>query len=113
MSKKNRKPEFTNEVPTDLDMTQEVPQPEQPELRSLFEQPKQVFLVLGAKAPKHRVGHTGTAWAAITPLLPATAETLAKLAELKVPQCGGPKGNGMLYVSYAIRRGWLTVKAAD
>ena len=30
MSKKNRKPEFTNEVPTDLDMTQEVPQPEQP-----------------------------------------------------------------------------------
>ena len=77
------------------------------------EQPKQVFLVLGAKAPKHRVGHTGTAWAAITPLLPATAETLTKLAELKVPQCGGPKGNGMLYVSYAIRRGWLTVKAAD
>ena len=76
-------------------------------------QPAQVFLVLGAKAPKHRVGHTGTAWAAITPLLPATAETLAKLAELKVPQCGGPKGNGMLYVSYAIRRGWLTVKVAD
>ena len=110
MSKKNRKPEFTNEVPTDLDMTQEVPQPEKPEQP---EQPEQVFLVLGVKAPKHRVGHTGTAWAAITPLLPATAETLAKLAELKVPQCGGPKGNGMLYVSYAIRRGWLAVKAAD
>ena len=88
-------------------VNEQVPQPEQPE------QPEQVFLVLGVKAPKHRVGHTGTAWAAITPLLPATAETLAKLAELKVPQCGGPKGNGMLYVSYAIRRGWLAVKAAD
>jgi hypothetical protein len=71
------------------------------------------MLVLGAKAPKHRVGHTGAAWNAILPLLPATAETLAALPELKVPQCGGPKGNGLLYVGYALRRGWLTVQAAD
>ena len=69
------------------------------------------MLVQGAKAPKHRVGHTGAAWAAILPLLPATADKLAALPELKVPQCGGPKGNGMLYVSYAIRRGWLAEKA--
>jgi hypothetical protein len=71
------------------------------------------MLVLGAKAPKHRVGHTGAAWNAILPLLPATAETLAALPELKVPQCGGPKGNGLLYVGYAIRRGWLIAQAAD
>lgn len=72
--------------------------------------PEQVY-VLGAKAPKHRVGHTGAAWAVIVPLLPATAATLAALPELKVPQCGGPKGNGMLYVGYAIRRGWLAKQA--
>ena len=74
-------------------------------------QPKQAFLVLGAKAPKHRVGHNSAAWAAMTPLLPATAETLAALPDVKV--CGGPKGNGMLMVSYCIRRGWLAAKAAD
>ena len=68
-------------------------------------------LVLGAKAPKHRVGHTGAAWAVIVPLLPCSASKLAELPELKVPQCGGPKGNGMLYVGYAIRRGWLTRQA--
>ena len=68
-------------------------------------------LVLGAKAPKHRVGHTGAAWAVIVPLLPCSAAKLAELPELKVPQCGGPKGNGMLYVGYAIRRGWLTRQA--
>ena len=67
--------------------------------------------VLGAKAPKHRVGHTGAAWAAMLPLLPTTADKLAALPELKVPQCGGPKGNGMLYVGYAIRRGWLAKQA--
>lgn len=68
-------------------------------------------LVLGPRAPKHRVGHTGAAWAAILPLLPATAATLAALPELKVPACGGAKGNGQLYVSYAIRRGWLAPEA--
>jgi hypothetical protein len=70
-------------------------------------------LVLGAKAPKHRVGHTGAAWAAITPCLPCTAATLAALPALQVPQCGGPKGNGLLYVGYALRRGWLAVQAAQ
>lgn len=70
-------------------------------------------LVLGAKAPKHRVGHTDTAWKAITAKLPATATELAALPELKVPQCGGPKGNGMLFVSYAMRRGWLTQQPTD
>jgi hypothetical protein len=68
-------------------------------------------LVLGAKAPKHRTTHTATAWAAITKKLPATAADLAALPELKVPECGGPKGNGLLYVSYAVRRGWLAEQA--
>ena len=73
--------------------------------------PTSEVLVLGAKAPRHRVGHTGAAWAVIVPLLPCSAAKLAELPELKVPQCGGPKGNGMLYVGYAIRRGWLTRQA--
>ena len=73
--------------------------------------PTSEVLVLGAKAPKHRVGHTGAAWAVIVPLLPCSASKLAALPELKVPQCGGPKGNGMLYVGYAIRRGWLARQA--
>jgi hypothetical protein len=68
-------------------------------------------LVLGSKAPKHRTAHTATAWAAITKKLPATAAELAALPELKVPECGGPKGNGLLYVSYAVRRGWLAEQA--
>lgn len=67
-------------------------------------------LVLGPKAPKHRVGHNSAAWAVITPMLPATATSLAE-AVGKVPNIGGPKGNGMLYVSYAIRRGWLAKQA--
>ena len=73
--------------------------------------PTSEVLVLGAKAPRHRVGHTGAAWAVIVPMLPCSAAKLAELPELKVPQCGGPKGNGMLYVGYAIRRGWLTRQA--
>lgn len=68
-------------------------------------------LVLGSKAPKHRVGHTGAAWAAIVPCLPCEPSVLAALPELKVPACGGPKGNGLLYVGYALRRGWLTKQA--
>lgn len=67
-------------------------------------------LVLGPKAPKHRVGHNSAAWAVITPMLPASATALAD-AVGKVPNIGGPKGNGMLYVSYAIRRGWLAKQA--
>ena len=73
--------------------------------------PTSEVLVLGAKVPKHRVGHTGAAWAVIVPLLPCSAAKLAELPELKVPQCGGHKGNGMLYVGYAIRRGWLARQA--
>jgi len=73
------------------------------------EHTKPPFLVLGAKAPKHRATHNGAAWSAITPLLPATAATLAVLPEVKA--CGGPKGNGMLMVSYCIRRGWLMQQA--
>jgi hypothetical protein len=69
-----------------------------------------VTLVLGPKAPKHRVGHNSAAWAVITPMLPASADALAT-AVGKVPNIGGPKGNGMLYVSYAIRRGWLAKQA--
>ena len=67
-------------------------------------------LVLGPKAPKHRVGHNSAAWAVITPMLPASSAALAE-AVGKVPNIGGPKGNGMLYVSYAIRRGWLAKQA--
>lgn len=66
-------------------------------------------LVLGPRAPKHRVGHNGAAWSAITPLLPATASTLAAVPEVKA--CGGAKANGLLFVSYAIRRGWLAQEA--
>jgi hypothetical protein len=72
------------------------------------QQPSAPKLILGARAPKHRVGHTGAAWAAILEKgLPATAADLAALPALQVPQCGGPKGNGLLFVGYAIRRGWL------
>jgi hypothetical protein len=66
-------------------------------------------LVVGAKAPKHRAGHNGAAWAAITPCLPCTAATLAALPA--VQQCGGSKANGLLFVGYALRRGWLAVQA--
>lgn len=68
------------------------------------------FLVLGPKAPRHRVGHNGAAWAAITPLLPASPAACATACAV-VPNIGGPKGNGMLFVSYAIRRGWLVKQA--
>lgn len=69
-------------------------------------------LVLGARAPKHRTGHTSTAWAAIQAHgLPATAAQLAALPALQVPQCGGPKGNGLAFVGYAVRRGWLAPQA--
>ena len=86
-------------------------QAEVAEVQAEVAAPTSEVLVLGAKAPKHRVGHTGAAWAVIVPLLPCSAVKLAELPELKVPQCGGPKGNGMLYVGYAIRRGWLTRQA--
>lgn len=69
-----------------------------------------VMYVLGAKAPRHRVGHNSAAWAVITPLLPAATTALAGACG-KVEGIGGPKGNGMLYVSYAIRRGWLAKQA--
>lgn len=68
-----------------------------------------VALVLGSKAPKHRVGHNANAWAAILPVLPATAATLAALPAVQV--CGGAKGNGLLFVAYAVRRGWLAAQA--
>jgi hypothetical protein len=85
--------------------------PDAPDAPAAPKQETDHVLVLGPKAPKHRVGHTGAAWVAILPLLPAKASVLAKLPELCVPQCGGPKGNGMLYVSYAMRRGWLSKQA--
>jgi len=72
--------------------------------------PVDITLVLGPKAPKHRVGHNSAAWAVITPMLPCGATKLAE-AVGKVPNIGGPKGNGMLYVSYAMRRGWLAKQA--
>lgn len=65
-------------------------------------------LVLGAKAPKHRAGHNATAWTDLSAALPATAQTLAELPSVKA--CGGAKQNGLLFVSYAMRRGWLAVK---
>lgn len=66
-------------------------------------------LVLGAKAPKHRAGHNATAWTALSAKLPATAAELAALPEVKA--CGGAKQNGILFVSYAVRRGWLAEQA--
>lgn len=61
------------------------------------------------KPPALRAGHNAAAWAAITPLLPATAATLAALPAVKA--CGGSKANGLLMVGYCLRRGWLTTVA--
>ena len=115
MGKKNRKVEvLAAAVETMLAPgTEEMQKAAMAEAQAEVAAPKPTseVLVLGAKAPKHRVGHNGAAWAVIVPLLPCSAAKLAELPELKVPQCGGPKGNGMLYVGYAIRRGWLTRQA--
>jgi hypothetical protein len=67
------------------------------------------LLYAGAKVPGHRAGHNAAAWAAIAPLLPATAAALAALPQVKA--CGGSKANGLLFVGYALRRGWLTTTA--
>lgn len=67
--------------------------------------------VLGAKAPKHRAGHNGDAWAALTPILPATGAEIAALDAVK--RCGGTKQNGLLFVNYAVRRGWLAEQVAE
>ena len=63
------------------------------------------ILVLGSKVPKHRAGHNHDAWQAIAYELPCSAAFLASLPEVQA--CGGIKGNGMLFLGYAIRRGWL------
>jgi hypothetical protein len=70
---------------------------------------KVVMLVLGAKAPKHRAGHNSAAWSAILPCLPATFATLAALPETGA--CNATGKGGHLFVSYAIRRGWLAPQA--
>jgi hypothetical protein len=65
-------------------------------------------LVAGPKAPRHRAGHNGAAWTAITAKLPATAADLAALPEVQA--CGGTKANGNLFLGYALRRGWLAIQ---
>jgi hypothetical protein len=67
--------------------------------------PAERILVLGSKVPKHRAGHNHDAWQAISYQLPCSANFLATLPEVQA--CGGIKGNGMLFLGYAIRRGWL------
>lgn len=111
MSKKDKSQVVPASAPAPVEPVVAAPAPaEQPTAPApaVAEAPK---LYKGAKVPSHRSAHTTKAWAAITPLLPASAATLAALPELKVPECGGPKGNGQLFVSYALRRGWLTDKA--
>lgn len=69
-----------------------------------------VQYVLGAKAPKHRAGHNAKAWEAIVKHgLPATFSALSELPETGA--CNATGKGGHLFVSYAIRRGWLAPQA--
>jgi|SRR4051812_2629566 hypothetical protein len=66
--------------------------------------PVDAHLGLTDKASKMRAGHNKAAWDAITPLLPASAATLAKLPILNERPIVASQ-----FISYAIRRGLLQV----
>ena len=68
--------------------------------------PQDALLVLTNKAPKSRAPHVIAAWEAVKAALPATAIELAKLAPLGDAKCVSPQA----YLSYMLRRGFLTTK---
>jgi hypothetical protein len=69
--------------------------------------PITAVLVATDKAPKSRAAHVKAAWDAVIAALPATATELAKLEPLADKGCVSPQA----FLSYMIRRGFLTPKA--
>ena len=68
--------------------------------------PSASTLALGAIVARVRAPQNARVWAAIVAALPATGAALAALPEVKNE---APKVNGAVFVSYALRRGWLIV----